>query len=76
MAVYDKETKFYWLQLKEDFFDEDAIQWLEEQQPNGKEYAYFYLKLCVKSLFSRSAKLRISDATCRFRRSSPRQITM
>ena len=29
MAVYDKETKFYWLQLKEDFFDEDAIQWLE-----------------------------------------------
>ena len=58
MAVYDKETKFYWLQLKEDFFDEDAIQWLEEQQPNGKEYAYFYLKLCVKSLKSNGILIR------------------
>ena len=58
MAVYDKETKFYWLQLKEDFFDEDAIQWLEEQQPNEKEYAYFYLKLCVKSLKSNGILIR------------------
>lgn len=33
MANYDKETKFYWLQLKEDFFEDDAIEWLEEQQP-------------------------------------------
>lgn len=48
MAKYDT-TKFYWLQLKEDFFDEDAIDWLEEQ-PNGKEYSLFYLKLCLKSL--------------------------
>lgn len=48
MAKYDK-SKFYWLQLKEDFFDEDAIDWLEEQ-PNGKEYVLFYLKLCLKSL--------------------------
>ena len=29
MAKYDKDTKFYWLQLKEDFFEDDAIQWLE-----------------------------------------------
>ena len=43
MAKYDA-TKFYWLQLREDFFDEDAIDWLEEQ-PNGKEYSLFYLKL-------------------------------
>ena len=49
MSAYDK-TKFYWLQLKEDFFDDDAISWLEEQQPKGKEYALFYLKLCLKSL--------------------------
>ena len=48
MSNYDS-TKFYWLQLKEDFFDEDAIDWLEEQ-PNGKEYSLFYLKLCLKSL--------------------------
>ena len=50
MSKYDKDTKFYWLVLKEDFFEDDAIQWLEEQQPNGRDYAYFYLKLCLKSL--------------------------
>ena len=41
--------KYFWLKLKEDFFDDDAINWLEEQ-PKGKEYALFYLKLCLKSL--------------------------
>lgn len=41
--------KYYWLKLKEDFFEEDTIAWLEEQE-NGKEYALFYLKLCLKSL--------------------------
>lgn len=48
MSKYN-DKKFYWLQLKEDFFDEDSINWLEEQ-PNGKEYCLFYLKLCLKSL--------------------------
>nr|WP_242704589.1 phage replisome organizer N-terminal domain-containing protein [Enterococcus sp. 665A] len=35
--------------MKENFFEEDTIEWLEEQ-PNGKEYCLFYLKLCLKSL--------------------------
>lgn len=56
MAKYD-ETKFYWLQFKEDFFEEDAIEWLEEQ-PNGKEYCLFYLKLCLKSLKSNGILIR------------------
>ncbi len=56
MAKYDA-TKFYWLQLKEDFFDEDAIDWLEEQ-PNGKEYSLFYLKLCLKSLRTNGVLIR------------------
>lgn len=56
MAKYDT-TKFYWLQLKEDFFDEDAIDWLEEQ-PNGKEYSLFYLKLCLKSLRTNGVLIR------------------
>jgi len=43
------DKKYYWLKLKENFFDDDAIQWIEEQ-PNGSEYALFYLKLCLKSL--------------------------
>ena len=48
MSQYNN-TKFYWLQLQENFFDNDYISWLEEQ-PNGKEYCLFYLKLCVKFL--------------------------
>ena len=57
MAKYNN-TKFYWLQLKEDFFEDDAIQWLEEQEPNGRDYAYFYLKLCLKSLKSNGILIR------------------
>ena len=57
MAKYDN-TKFYWLQLKEDFFEDDAIQWLEEQEPNGRDYAYFYLKLCLKALKSNGVLIR------------------
>lgn len=57
MSKYDS-TKFYWLQLKEDFFEDDAIQWLEEQKPNGRDYAYFYLKLCLKSLKSNGVLIR------------------
>ena len=49
MSNYDKDRKFYWLQLKEDFFEEDAINWLEDQD-NGILYSHFYLKLCLKSL--------------------------
>lgn len=57
MARYDAESKFYWLQLREDFFDEDSIDWLEEQ-PNGKEYSLFYLKLCLKSLRTNGILIR------------------
>ena len=38
--------KYYWLKLKEDFFEEDAISWIEEQE-KGKEYCLFYLKLSL-----------------------------
>ena len=57
MSKYN-QAKFYWLQLKEDFFEDDAIQWLEEQEPKGKEYALFYLKLCLKSLKSNGVLIR------------------
>lgn len=57
MAKYEKDKKFYWLQLQEDFFDEDSINWLEEQQ-NGKEYSLFYLKLCLKSLKTNGILIR------------------
>lgn len=57
MAKYDKDRKFYWLQLKEDFFDEDSISWLEEQE-NGEKYSLFYLKLCLKSLKTKGILIR------------------
>ena len=49
--------KYFWLKLKEDFFEEDTISWIEEQQ-NGKEYSLFYLKLCLKSLKSNGILIR------------------
>ena len=54
MAV---DKKYYWLKLKEDFFEEDTLQWLEEQ-PNGKDYCLFYLKLCLKSLRNNGILIR------------------
>ena len=48
MADYDN-TRYYWLQLREEFFKSDEIDWLEEQ-PNGPAQVLFYLKLCLKSL--------------------------
>ena len=45
------------MKLKDNFFQEDAIEWLEEQQ-NGKEYVLFYLKLCLKSLRNNGVLVR------------------
>lgn len=45
-----KENKrYFWLKLEDNFFEDDTITWLEEQ-PSGKEYIIFYLKLCLSSL--------------------------
>lgn len=46
----DKNTKkFYWLKLKNDFFDREEIKLIESMK-NGKEYIIFYLKLLLKSI--------------------------
>lgn len=52
-----EDKRYYWLKLKEDFFDEDTIEWLGEQE-NGKEYCLFYLKLCLKSLKNNGVLIR------------------
>lgn len=57
MTKYEKDKKFYWLQIKEDFFEEDSIAWLEEQE-NGERYSLFYLKLCLKSLKTKGILIR------------------
>ena len=43
------EKKYYWLQLKRDFFKRHDIR-IIEGMPNGKDYALFYLKLLVESI--------------------------
>ena len=55
-SVHDNK-RYFWLKLKEDFFDQDAISWLEEQT-NGKAYALFYLKLCLKALKNNGVLVR------------------
>lgn len=44
-----EEKRYYWLKLAEDFYEDDTIQWIEEQE-NGIAYVNFYLKLLLKSL--------------------------
>lgn len=55
---YNKYNKrYYWLKFKEDFFEEDTIKWLEEQE-GGKDIVYFYLKLCSKVISSDGILIR------------------
>ena len=51
------EKRFYWMKLQEDFFENDAIQWLEEQK-HGKEFVLLFLKLCLKSIKSNGVLIR------------------
>lgn len=53
-----ENKKYYWLKIKEDWFEDDTIGWIEDQ-PNGKEYSLFYLKLCLKSLRSNGILIRV-----------------
>lgn len=56
------EKKFYWLKLKSDFFDDDTIRFIEEQE-NGIKYSNFYLKLCLKSLKTDGKLIRLVGDT-------------
>ena len=43
------ENKKYWyIQLNVNFFEDERIDWLCEQQ-NGYAYVVLYLKLCLKT---------------------------
>ena len=39
--------RYYWLKLKENFFDDETIRYIEEQD-NGIQYSNIYLKLSLK----------------------------
>ncbi|WP_051532780.1 phage replisome organizer N-terminal domain-containing protein [Lachnobacterium bovis] len=54
-----ERKKYYWLQLKRDFFKRHDIQ-IIESMPNGKDYILFYLKLLCESV-NHEGNLRFSD---------------
>ena len=59
-----KTKKYYWLKLREDFFDDpqdETIQFITEQNPL---YTIFYLKLCLKALRTDGKMLRYIGNTC------------
>lgn len=49
--------RYFWIKLKEDFFEEDAISWIEEQE-KGVYYINFYLKLCLKAINNEGILIR------------------
>ena len=40
------DKRFYWIKLKTDFFEQDAIDFLLSQT-NGSDYIALYIKLCT-----------------------------
>ena len=54
--------KYYWLKLNYDFFEDDTIRFIEEQE-NGIQYINFYLKLCLKSIKSQGRLIRLVGET-------------
>lgn len=55
----EKQKRFYWMRLKEDFFKQHEIRVIEGME-NGKEYVLFYLKLMVESI-RHEGRLRFAD---------------
>lgn len=41
--------RHHWLKLDENFFEDDTIKFIEEQE-EGERYIIFYLKLCLKAV--------------------------
>ena len=41
-----KSEKYYWIKLKTDFFQNETIDWLQDQT-NGCKYIVLYLRLCL-----------------------------
>ena len=55
----EKDKKYHWLRLKNDFFKRHDIK-IIEAQPNGEKYVLFYLKMLVESL-SHNGELRFNE---------------
>ena len=55
----ENETKNFWLQLVNDFYDSDRMLYLESM-PGGQAYSHFYTKLLLKSVRT-GGVLRLSE---------------
>lgn len=53
---------YYWLKLKDGFFEDDTISYIEEQE-NGLAYSNFYLKLCLKAIKTEGKLMRLVGNT-------------
>ena len=53
------EKRYYWLKLKQDFFDNDAIKIIESME-NGKDYIILLLKMKLRALKS-DGYLRVTE---------------
>lgn len=58
-----ENKRFYWIKLRENFFQQETIDWLMEQE-NGSAYIVLYLKLCLMTANTSGELIRtIGDMT-------------
>ena len=64
MSTENKRFKrFYWIKLRENFFQQETIDWLMEQE-NGSAYIVLYLKMCLLTANTSGELIRtIGDMT-------------
>ena len=58
-----ENKRFYWIKLRENFFQQETIDWLMEQE-NGSTYIVLYLKMCLMTANTAGELIRtIGDMT-------------
>lgn len=58
-----ENKRFYWIKLRENFFQQETIDWLMEQE-NGSDYIVLYLKMCLMTANTAGELIRtIGDMT-------------
>ena len=63
LCMNEDRKKFYWIKLRQDFFQREVIDWLQDQE-NGYAYIVLYLKLCLLTANSGGELIRmVGDMT-------------
>lgn len=70
-----ENKRFYWIKLNMDFFNQETIDWLKDQD-NGCEYIVLYLQLCLLTANTSGELIRtIGDMTIPYNPKKISQIT-